>query len=665
MPEIPEIPARLRRPVFAAVHAILTIAAYCAAYALRFDLQVPPNEMRLLWITLPILVVVRLLAFERLRLHRGYWRYTGVHDILDLGTAVTLGTFAFLVVVAVIGRLDDLSRAVIALEWILAIFAGASARLATRCIREQRSFFARQGQRTTGQRTIVVGAGETADVLLRQFARRGHNELDIVGLVDDAPSTRGMWLHGVQVLGTTADLRTLVTQYGIELLVIAVSSATGAQMRRIVARCAETGIRFKSVPSLSEMLTAPVAFGSLRDVQIEDLLGRAPIQLELDVIQREVAGQVVMVTGGAGSIGSELARQIARNGPSKLIIFDQAESPLYFVHLELIAANPGVEIVPVIGDITDEKRLGDTFAQYQPDYVVHAAAYKHVPMMECNITEAVQNNVFGTLQVVRCAARNRAKKFVLISTDKAVNPTSVMGATKRIAEHIVLAWPGLRGSGTDFRVVRFGNVLGSDGSVVPLFKRQLATGGPLTVTHPDITRYFMTIPEAVQLVLQAAAIDAATGRICMLEMGEPVRIVDLAEQLIRLSGLQPHRDVQIVFTGLRPGEKMHEELTNGAEHTIPTALEKVRIVQRHEQARIDLEEGVRLLARALDRDDEMDILHEIQALVPEYTTQRKGDRVVRLPVGAELPIGLGDFTAPGRRSAAGFGHVPIADALGA
>lgn len=665
MPDIPEIPARLRRPIFAATHAVLVVAAYCGAYALRFDLQVPPDEFALLRITLPILVVVRLLAFERLRLHRGYWRYTGVHDILDLGAAVTLGTFGFVFAVAAIGRLGDLSRAIIALEWILAIFFGAAARLMTRCVREHRSFFSRHRERASGQRTIVIGAGETADVLLRQFAHRAHNDLEIVGLVDDAAGAHGMWLHGIPVLGTTADLRALVAQFDVELLVIAVSSATGAQMRQIVARCAETGVRFKSVPSLPELLTAPLSFGNLRDVQIEDLLGRAPIQLELDVIRREVAGQVVMVTGGAGSIGSELARQIARNGPARLILFDQAESPLYFVHLELSASNPSVEIVPVIGDITDEKRLGDTFAQYQPDYLVHAAAYKHVPMMECNITEAVQNNVFGTLQVVRCAARNRVKKFVLISTDKAVNPTSVMGATKRIAEHIVLAWPGLRGGETDFRVVRFGNVLGSDGSVVPLFKRQLAAGGPLTVTHPDITRYFMTIPEAVQLVLQAAAIDEAAERICMLDMGEPVRIVDLAEQLIRLSGLQPHRDVQIVFTGLRPGEKMHEELTNGAEHSIPTALAKIRIVQRQEQLRVDLDEGLRLLARALDRDDHEDILHEIQALVPEYTPHRRGDRAVRLPVGVDVSLGLGDFAAPGKRGVGGFGRVAVNDARGA
>ena len=665
MPDIPEIPVRFRRPLFAATHVVLTAAAYVGAFALRFDLDIPASEVRLLMTTLPVLILVRLLAFERLRLHRGYWRYTGVHDVLDLGAAVTIGSVAFVIVCGIAGWLGHLSRVVIALEWMLAIYLGAGARLTARCIREHRSFFARAEGHSAGPRTLLIGAGETAEIVLRQFAHRGRKELAIVGLVDDAPAMRGMWLHGVSVLGTTADLKALVQEHEIELLVIAISSATGAEMRRIVARCADTGVRFKSLPSIPAILTGAVSFANLRDIQIEDLLGRAPINLELETIQREFAGQVALVTGGAGSIGSELARQIARNRPARLILLDQAESPLYFVHLELSAAHPDVDVVPVIADVTDETRLAEVFARYQPNYVVHAAAYKHVPMMECNVTEAVRNNVFGTLQVARCAARYRAKKFVLISTDKAVNPTSVMGATKRIAEHLVLGWPGLRAAHTDFRVVRFGNVLGSDGSVVPLFKRQLAVGGPLTVTDPGITRYFMTIPEAVQLVLQAAALDDARGRICMLEMGEPVRIVDLAEQLIRLSGLQPHRDVQIVFTGLRPGEKMHEELTNGLEHSVPTEVEKIRIVESHERVHHELKERIRFLEHALDRRDVDDIIYEVQMLVPEYVPQRKGERIVRLPVGAELPSSLGDFTTPTRRTGSGKLHIPTPDALGA
>jgi FlaA1/EpsC-like NDP-sugar epimerase len=300
-----------------------------------------------------------------------------------------------------------------------------------------------------------------------------------------------------------------------------------------------------------------------------------------------------------------------------LVLLEQAESPLYFVHLELTNQEPELEIVPVIGSVADEERLEQVFRAYRPHLVCHAAAYKHVPLMERNIIEAVRNNVFGTLRLALCAARHGVERFVLISTDKAVNPSSIMGATKRIAERIVLGWPMLRASATDFRVVRFGNVLGSDGSVLPLFKRQLSQGGPLTVTHPDVTRFFMTIPEAAQLVLEAAALPEAAGRIAMLDMGEPVRLADLAENVIRLAGLEPYRDVRIVFTGLRPGEKLTEELTSGAEHTVPSSVEKIRLVQRHEVEGAAIERGVQRLSAAAMLGSVHDLLLEIRALVPE------------------------------------------------
>jgi FlaA1/EpsC-like NDP-sugar epimerase len=331
----------------------------------------------------------------------------------------------------------------------------------------------------------------------------------------------------------------------------------------------------------------------------------------------ELHGRTVLVTGGAGSIGSELARQVAGYSPARLIVFDQAESPLYFMHLDLLRSHPGLEVVPLVGDVTDQARVEHVFARYRPDYVFHAAAYKHVPLMEANTVEAVRNNVLGTLCVAQAAARYGAEKFVLISTDKAVHPSSVMGATKRLAEQVVLGWPALGRTHTDFRAVRFGNVLGSDGSVIPLFKRQLAAGEPLTVTHPEVTRYFMTIPEAVQLVLRSAALPEAAGRICMLEMGKPVRIVELAENLVRLSGLEPYTDVQIVFTGLRPGEKLHEELMAEAEETVPTEVQKIRIVQTAEPDAEHLTRGLDRLAAAVAVGDNADILSAIRALVPE------------------------------------------------
>jgi FlaA1/EpsC-like NDP-sugar epimerase len=326
----------------------------------------------------------------------------------------------------------------------------------------------------------------------------------------------------------------------------------------------------------------------------------------------------VMITGGAGSIGSELARQVATYRPARLVLVEQAESNLYFVHLELAAAHPRLDIVPIIADICDEQRMGQVFSTYRPDVVFHAAAYKHVPMMEANRAEAFRNNSLGTLTVATHAARCGARKFVLISTDKAVRPTSIMGASKRIAERIILGWPSLKRSGTDFRAVRFGNVLGSDGSVIPLFKRQLAAGAPLTVTDPEITRYFMTIPEAVQLVLQSAAVPEAAGRISILDMGEPVRILDLAENLVRLSGLEPYRDVPIVFTGLRPGEKLFEELMYDVEVTVPTRVEKVRVVDCGEnggRAIVSAVERLQACVRAGDGESLLPILRE---LVPEY-----------------------------------------------
>jgi len=381
--------------------------------------------------------------------------------------------------------------------------------------------------------------------------------------------------------------------------------------------CLDTGIEFKIIPSMREMIEGHARVTQVRDVQIEDLLGRETVDLPLDGRNPDLEGRTVMVTGGAGSIGSELARQIARLQPARLIVLDQAESPLYFIHNELTASHPALTVIPVVADVTDQVRMERIFNRYRPEFVFHAAAYKHVPLMESNVVEAVRNNIFGTLYVAQCAARFGAERFVLISTDKAVNPSSVMGATKRVAEHLVLGWPALRRSSCDFRAVRFGNVLGSDGSVIPLFKRQLAAGVPLTITHPDVTRYFMTIPEAVQLVLQAAALPDAAERICMLEMGEPVRIVELAENLIRLSGLVPYHDVQIVFTGLRPGEKLHEELMSDYEATIPTEVEKIRIVQSTEPDVDALTQGLDRLGAAAALGSTNDSLEGLLALVPE------------------------------------------------
>ncbi|HEX2207778.1 MAG TPA: nucleoside-diphosphate sugar epimerase/dehydratase, partial [Longimicrobium sp.] len=547
---------RLRRPVVLLLHLLLVPLGYYGAFALRFDFRPPGPYIDLFWRTVPYLMVLRMASFAIFGLFHGWWRHVGMRDLIDLVRATTLSTVLLLLALFMTGDLSGdgagplLPRSVLVLDWITALILFGGLRFGVRAFREERLLPWRSRR---GKRALIIGAGTAAERLLRETQREGESDICPVAMVDDDPDKRGMRLHGVPVVGTSRDLRTLVAKDGIELLVIAIPSATRTEMRDIVEACLVTGVDFKIVPSMRELLDGRARLGELRKVQIEDLLGRDTIDLGVDGPRGDLEGRTVLVTGGAGSIGSELARQVAGFGPRRLLVLDQAESPLYFANLELRAAHPELEIIPVIADVTDAARMESVFARHRPDFVFHAAAYKHVPLMEDNPVEAVRNNVIGTLTVAQAAARYGAEKFVLISTDKAVYPSSVMGATKRLAEQIVLGWPALRASETDFRAVRFGNVLGSDGSVIPLFKRQLAAGQPITVTHPEVTRYFMTIPEAVQLVLQAAALPDAGGRICMLEMGEPVRIVELAENLIRLSGLEPYTDVPIVFTGLRPG----------------------------------------------------------------------------------------------------------------
>ena len=602
-----------RRLLILAAHVGIVAAGYRAAFELRFDFDAPARFAEFYWKTLPALLLVRLAVFHRFGLYRGYWQHAGIRDLLDLSLAITVSTLLFAIVLFLSGNARMMPRSVLVMDWGIAIFLAGGIRFAARCLREGQLPL----RRGSGPRTLVIGSGAAAEHLLRQCLHDGRQSLNVIGLIDDDPAAQKRALHGVPVLGTTTELCRLVARHDAQLLVIAIASAPGERMRLLVQRCMDTGVPFKIIPSFDELLSG-LPLRQLRNVRVEDLLGREAVRLNLGPIEGDLSQRIVLVTGAAGSIGSELARQIARFGPARLVLVEQAESPLYFTHLELTQAHPGLPISPVIADVTDAGRLERIFAHYRPDYVFHAAAYKHVPMMELNVMEAVRNNVVGTLRVASCAARFCAKKFVLISTDKAVNPSSVMGATKRLAERIVLALPSLRDSTTDFRAVRFGNVLGSDGSVVPLFSRQLAAGGPLTVTHPEVRRYFMTIPEAAQLVLEAAALPEAAGRIAMLDMGKPVRILDLAEQMIRLSGQRPYTDVQIAFTGLRPGEKLTEELTSTLESTERTGVEKIRVVRTSETDPAALERGLSGLVLALSSGDEGIVIDCVHELLPEY-----------------------------------------------
>ena len=641
--------ARRRPWVNVATHVILFALAYFGAYALRFDFELDSDRAWQFFVTLPLLVPVRLIVFWRWGMFRLYWHHVGFRDLIGLQSAVTLSSLLFVVLLYFSDLGYDMPRSVFIIDWVLTIFFCGGVMFATRYVRELRL------EPAAGRRTLLVGAGSGAEQLLRQTQHTRGHDLTIVGIVDDDPSTHTQLLHGAPVLGSTRDMARLVARFRIELVVITVQHATKEQMRDLVDRCSATGVEYKILPSLAEMLSGPAPGGRLREVRIEDLLGRQPVSLDLAPVAREVTGRTILITGAAGSIGSELARQLAAFRPARLILFERAETPLYFVNLEITRAYPQIDVIPAMGDVTDGNRVEHIFARYRPDYVFHAAAYKHVPMLEANIREAVRNNVIGTRNVAESAIRHDVRKFVLISTDKAVNPSSVVGATKRIAERLLLGSTMCRKASTEFRVVRFGNVLGSDGSVIPLFQRQLTAGQPLTVTHPEVRRYFMTIPEAVQLVLQAAVLPEAATRISMLEMGEPVRILYLAEQMIRLSGLTPYKDVPIVFTGLRPGEKLDEELTSDVEATMPTVVEKIRLVNTDEA-------NAEVLAHGLDRMDglvafgtDQEIRDAIQALVPEYS-----EFTPRAPLAdVEVPIGATGATPAIRRPAQ-----PVVAALG-
>ena len=420
--------------------------------------------------------------------------------------------------------------------------------------------------------TLIYGAGGPGVSLLREIRANAKLPYVVRGFIDDDPRKAGLLIHGMKVLGSGTDLPRLVARYRAEMVLIAATAGNSSQMTRILTLCQEAGVAYKLVPCFGEMIQDRGLAQQIRDVSVEDLLGRNPVRLDEGPIRTGLEGKVVLVTGAGGSIGSELCRQIARFHPAGIVGYEIAESALFELDLEMRQAFPSVPFYPEIGNIQSDARLREVLMFYTPSTIYHAAAYKHVPLMESHVFEAVENNVFGTYNVASAAAAHNVKDFVLISSDKAVRPTNIMGATKRLAEMLLLALPNLR---TKYVAVRFGNVLGSNGSVVPIFKKQIAAGGPVTVTHPEMRRFFMTIPEACQLVLQAASIGKG-GQICVLDMGQPCKIVDLARNLILLSGLHPD-DVKIEFTGPRPGEKLYEELNTMAEDTVPTSHEKIRI----------------------------------------------------------------------------------------
>ncbi len=609
MPTVSSLLVRYRRPVVLLAHLAFWTVAYVGAFLLRFDFAIPSYWLQpvyALWL-LPLLAL-RTLTYGRLGLFQGIWKYVGQRDLENLILATATSTVLYGALVLFSGT--HFPRSVLVVEPLLSLAMAAGLRFVVRTLAQT----ARHIEADKRRRLVLVGAGDTGESLLRQIAR-SMPAVEPVGILDDDTRKHGMSIHGVPVLGSTDDAPRWLRQLNASEVVIAAPSATGKQMRRILDLVQVDGVTVRTVPSMGQLMDGRVSVSQIRQVAIEDLLGRDPVELDTDRISDMVRGEVVLVTGAGGSIGSELCRQVARFRPRRLILLEQAENALYHVHQELEKTFPKVELLPRICNVTDRTRLDLVFGETRPSVVLHAAAHKHVPMMEWNPGEAIKNNVGGTLALSDAAHDHEVDRFVMISTDKAVNPTSVMGCTKRIAELYVQSQA--ERSRTTFVTVRFGNVLGSNGSVIPLFQKQIERGGPVTVTHPDMQRYFMTIPEASQLVLQAGAM-GASGEIYVLDMGEPVRITQLAEDLIRLSGLQPGKDIEVVYTGLRPGEKLFEELSIDDENARKTQHPKIYIGKSRPRTFGAMRASIeRLLALAHHAEAET-LRENLQRVVPRY-----------------------------------------------
>lgn len=546
------------------VDLVLISLVWWLAFVVRFDGDPPGRYDRLFLVTLGVVVVLKITTFVAFRFYTRWWRFTGMRDLEQIVIACLIASL--LVTTALtLWRPDGyepVPRGVFALDLLFSVVLIGGVRFVVRWVMERPS---RSQMVAQGRPVIVVGAGDAGNSLLRDMRRDARLGYTPVGLIDDDPRKAGLRVGGVKVLGTREDLARALRDTRVSEVIIAMPLAPGSVRRDVVDRCREAGVRVVTLPGLPELVNGEVTVERLREVRVEDVLGRAPVEIDMARVARYLNGRRVLVTGAGGSIGSELCRQLAVVGPSALVILDHAENNLFEIDMEL--RERGHSPVPVVADCRDADSMDRIVALYRPEIVFHAAAYKHVPMMELNPLQAVANNALASATLADVAIRHHVERVCLISTDKAVEPQTIMGASKALAERIVEMHG--RDADTRFAAVRFGNVLGSSGSVLPIFRRQIAQGGPVTVTHPDMTRYFMTIPEAVQLVIEATGI-AEGGDVFVLDMGEPVRIMDLAHNMIRLSGMEPGRDIQVEVTGVRPGEKLHEELFNLDEEVRPT-----------------------------------------------------------------------------------------------
>lgn len=625
------------------IHVILFAVSFFIAFGLyfnfrRFDAWFVPFYVPLV---APV-VLIKTVVFWRLNLFRGTWRYVGMRDLGAITMGSHVSTFLFVLMFFTMAQfypqfLTDreplqFPQSVFLLDWGATIGVVCGARLLVRLYHEEVRHVAASGSR----QCLILGAGDTGEALLREILRMRVERYNVVGFLDDDPAKQNSRIHGVPVLGRISEARAFCERCSIEELLLAMPNAPQKALRKIVEQCEGMNVRFRTVPSMEALIEGKVAVSQVRDVQIKDLLGREQVELDQEKIRRHIEGQRILVTGAGGSIGSELCRQICRFGPSRLLLLEQGENNLFEIDRELAASFPDVPRTCLVADITDQSRVDHIINENRPSMIFHAAAHKHVPMMEINVGEAVKNNIHGTRTVADAAKRHGVARFVMISTDKAVNPTSVMGCTKRVAEMYIQQ---LRQDGhTQFITVRFGNVLGSSGSVIPIFQKQIAAGGPVTVTDPNMTRYFMTIPEASQLVLQAGAM-GSDGDIFVLDMGEPVRIVDLAREMITLSGLRPGEDIEIRFTGIRPGEKLYEELSVLGEDMGKTTHEKIYVWRNKKEDWNKVCRQIDAIVAAADSLDGIELRKRLMEIVPEFEPETLNVKSEKMPRAATIRDG--------------------------
>jgi FlaA1/EpsC-like NDP-sugar epimerase len=615
----------LNRVVICVLQFLLIALSGILAFLLRFDFDLSDKAWAYMAWGVPLWLIVKSFVFHYVALDRGGWRYVSTPDVVRLGLGNLLGSFLSLFFIVFLAP-SGFPRSVYLIDLLLCACATAGVRLAARLLWNSAD---RPG--TRAKRIIIYGAGQAGVALLSEIRNNPRLGYDVRGFIDDDTQKVGQVIQGVPVLGVGSALMALAPKHALEEVLIAMHSAPGSRMTSVLRSCHDAGLRCRTIPSLAEIIETRALTGQIRDVAVEDLLGRSPVRLDEQALRSKLENQVVMVTGAAGSIGSELCRQIARFRPRAIIGYEIAETPLFEIDREMRRLFPDVEFRPEIGSIQNRTRLDEVLKSNRPSVVYHAAAYKHVPLMEAHLFEAVENNILGTENVARAAAEHGVSDFVMVSSDKAVRPTNVMGATKRVAELITNA---LQNGGTKYVSVRFGNVLGSNGSVVPIFKKQIAMGGPITITHSEMKRYFMTIPEAAQLVLQASTMSRG-GEIFVLDMGAQVRIVDLAINLILLSGLKPQEDIALQFTGIRPGEKLYEELSCADESSLPTFHEKITVYSGPVLALEEMRTRLNAIRYYCAERDARKLFLEIKKAVPDYNPS--GDLLGRLLIESPEP----------------------------